>query len=365
MKSRTCGLYLALLIQVAIPQSAPSEVLLGGQLEGAWVKTQSKSKEDLDRSGTAMGLAGGLLFPVSDDAVMSTLIGLRTFDLSGTSNRRRQLLQTFGGTLRVDYRWIMGSFEPGLLLNLDQGPGTTLKLAEKNELTSMLSIGPELAYRWRTESNHIVGFVATTLDVNVAQQNNFMVLTGLQLWFKTTQTPMAHPPRENEPETAESKPAVQEKSSAPEPPSPEVPDQIVMTSLRFKSDVFQFELGKAQLTRSSQTKAKAVAETLHSFVGSWSHIDIEGHTDAKGDPATNQRLSEDRAQSIRTFFINHGIPESSLSAKGYGAERPLLGIAPDASENRRVELQFHNLQNAEALGKALDEFVVLEKERQP
>jgi outer membrane protein OmpA-like peptidoglycan-associated protein len=293
---------------------------------------------------------------------MTTLVGIRTLESSGTSKRRRQALETFGGTLRLDYRWILGGFEPGVLLTLDQGPGATLKLAQKNDVTSVLSLGPELAYRWQMETNQIVGFVASTIDVNVPQQNNITVLAGLQFWFKAS-APELPATKDPEPPAPEPKPAVVETKPEVETPAPSQPEKVVTTSMRFKPDVFQFELGTAQLTKTSQTKASAVADALKAFVGSWSHIDIEGHTDSKGDPEKNRKLSEDRAQGIRTFLINHGIPEAGLTAKGFGSDRPLAHLAPTAPENRRVELQFHNLQNTEALGKALNEFVVLEEEK--
>jgi outer membrane protein OmpA-like peptidoglycan-associated protein len=69
-------------------------------------------------------------------------------------------------------------------------------------------------------------------------------------------------------------------------------------------------------------------------------IAIEGHTDGKGGETFNQRLSEQRAQSVARWLTEHGITPSRLSAWGCGKNRPLEPeISPEAQQkNRRVEL---------------------------
>ncbi|WP_243695761.1 OmpA family protein [Rhodovulum marinum] len=67
---------------------------------------------------------------------------------------------------------------------------------------------------------------------------------------------------------------------------------------------------------------------------------IVGHTDASGSDSYNQRLSEDRAEAVRGYFVTEcGIDPARLEAVGMG-ERFLLDTAdPDAEANRRVEFQ--------------------------
>lgn len=69
-------------------------------------------------------------------------------------------------------------------------------------------------------------------------------------------------------------------------------------------------------------------------------IAIEGHTDGKGGATFNQRLSEQRAQSVARWLSEHGITPSRLSAWGCGKSRPLEPeTSPEAQQkNRRVEL---------------------------
>jgi outer membrane protein OmpA-like peptidoglycan-associated protein len=67
---------------------------------------------------------------------------------------------------------------------------------------------------------------------------------------------------------------------------------------------------------------------------------VEGNTDSVGSEAFNQHLSEQRAEGVRTYLTQQGVPESSTTSTGFGKTRP---VAPnDTSEgrqqNRRVEL---------------------------
>lgn len=65
---------------------------------------------------------------------------------------------------------------------------------------------------------------------------------------------------------------------------------------------------------------------------------IEGHTDAIGSDAYNQRLSERRAASVRSYLVRrHGIAPARLVTRGLGERSPLPGVAPTAGVNRRVQ----------------------------
>lgn len=68
-------------------------------------------------------------------------------------------------------------------------------------------------------------------------------------------------------------------------------------------------------------------------------LEIGGHTDSDGDAGRNLTLSQERAEAIKTLLVQQGIDAARLSAKGYGAGKP---IAPNDSaegkaNNRRVE----------------------------
>jgi OOP family OmpA-OmpF porin len=69
-------------------------------------------------------------------------------------------------------------------------------------------------------------------------------------------------------------------------------------------------------------------------------LDIEGHADDSGTPSHNQQLSEQRAMSVRSWLVSHGIAASRLQSHGYGATRPVVdNKTPEGkAKNRRVEL---------------------------
>ncbi len=66
---------------------------------------------------------------------------------------------------------------------------------------------------------------------------------------------------------------------------------------------------------------------------------IAGHTDAVGDDAYNQRLSEARAQAVREYLIRQfGVAPEVLSAAGFGKSKPLDPTRPNDAINRRVQV---------------------------
>lgn len=69
-------------------------------------------------------------------------------------------------------------------------------------------------------------------------------------------------------------------------------------------------------------------------------VRVEGHTDSEGDPASNLRLSEQRARAVRTMLVGLGVAESRLEAVGHGQTRPVASndTAAGRQQNRRVEL---------------------------
>ncbi len=69
-------------------------------------------------------------------------------------------------------------------------------------------------------------------------------------------------------------------------------------------------------------------------------ITVNGHTDSRGIPASNKKLSARRAAAVAAWFEEHGIAASRLSSAGYGSERPIDSNATAAgrARNRRVEI---------------------------
>jgi outer membrane protein OmpA-like peptidoglycan-associated protein len=71
-------------------------------------------------------------------------------------------------------------------------------------------------------------------------------------------------------------------------------------------------------------------------------MQINGHTDNTGNPATNKVLSLQRAEAVVKYLVEKGIQPSRLSAKGFGAERPLVSNDDEQGGreiNRRTEIE--------------------------
>jgi outer membrane protein OmpA-like peptidoglycan-associated protein len=100
-----------------------------------------------------------------------------------------------------------------------------------------------------------------------------------------------------------------------------------------------FEYNSAKLAPSEMSKARTIGEALSSSVFKGSTFLVEGHTDAKGGKAFNQRLSERRADTIKRFLVEHySIPAANLRPVGYGMTKLKNKDDPFGAENRRVRV---------------------------
>lgn len=74
-------------------------------------------------------------------------------------------------------------------------------------------------------------------------------------------------------------------------------------------------------------------------------LEVQGHSDASGTPAYNMELSQSRADTVREALIKLGVPMERLSARGYGAMRPVAEneTDPGRAQNRRVEFVVREL----------------------
>lgn len=98
-----------------------------------------------------------------------------------------------------------------------------------------------------------------------------------------------------------------------------------------------FKSGKYDLMDGAKTKLSSVTEALQA---SERPVTIEGHTDSRGSDSSNMRLSQRRAESVRTFFISEGVSGTRITATGVGEDRPIASndSAEGRANNRRVEI---------------------------
>jgi outer membrane protein OmpA-like peptidoglycan-associated protein len=100
-----------------------------------------------------------------------------------------------------------------------------------------------------------------------------------------------------------------------------------------------FEVGKSALRSESYAVLDIVAASLEANPDI--RIEIAGHTDNTGSAATNTRLSQARADQVRTYLASKGIAPDRMVAKGYGPTVPVATntTAAGRAQNRRVELR--------------------------
>ena len=100
----------------------------------------------------------------------------------------------------------------------------------------------------------------------------------------------------------------------------------------------QFRTGSADIDRNSDQLLDQIAVGLNSN-SQVKHVLIEGHTDNVGDRRTNQRLSEERAASVKQALINRHVDEARLKTRGFGETRPIKPnkSAAGRANNRRVD----------------------------
>jgi len=101
----------------------------------------------------------------------------------------------------------------------------------------------------------------------------------------------------------------------------------------------EFETGRAVIKAGSYPILDEVV-TLMKARGSMK-LGVYGHTDSRGIPAQNMKLSGDRAASVMAYLTNHGIAASRLESQGFGQTKPIADNATDTgrAKNRRVEFK--------------------------
>ncbi|MBE7480948.1 MAG: OmpA family protein [Polyangiaceae bacterium] len=109
-------------------------------------------------------------------------------------------------------------------------------------------------------------------------------------------------------------------------------DKIVL------DDRVHFWTNSARIRPASYPLLERVAKLILSQP-SYAHIEVQGHTDERGPAWFNQKLSDDRAQSVLEFLVKQGLERSRLSSRGFGATVPLVEKKSERAwfMNRRVE----------------------------
>ncbi|MED5596793.1 OmpA family protein [Janthinobacterium sp. P210006] len=101
----------------------------------------------------------------------------------------------------------------------------------------------------------------------------------------------------------------------------------------------EFESGKTTLTPSGRAILDEMGAALQKLAGR--KVDIIGHTDNQGLRASNQHLSQARAEAVKAYLSSKGIDGDLLSASGQGPDRPIASndSTDGRARNRRIEFR--------------------------
>ncbi len=130
----------------------------------------------------------------------------------------------------------------------------------------------------------------------------------------------------------------------PTPKQPKV--QVTAKEITIK-DQIQFALDSAVILPQSFGILTEVADTLirHAEIR---RLEVQGHTDNSGTADHNHTLSEERAEAVRAWLVQHGVTSDRLIARGYGQDNPLVPNVTAANRARNRRVQFIILDRTDA-----------------
>jgi outer membrane protein OmpA-like peptidoglycan-associated protein len=101
----------------------------------------------------------------------------------------------------------------------------------------------------------------------------------------------------------------------------------------------EFDSGQDQIRLTSHAALDAAVAVLvqHTEL----RVEVVGHTDNQGSRSYNVKLSQQRAESVKRYLVQHGVDESRVQARGVGPDEPLAANDSDSArqKNRRIEFR--------------------------
>jgi len=128
------------------------------------------------------------------------------------------------------------------------------------------------------------------------------------------------------------------------PGCPVKPSLAIVTDKEIKIlEQIHFEYNKADIRRESFPVVDAVADIMKQ--NPKIRIEVQGHTDNKGNKKYNQDLSEKRAAAVMRALTARGIDVNRLRSHGYGMDRPI--VPNDTEQNRALNrrVQFIRIES--------------------
>ena len=113
-----------------------------------------------------------------------------------------------------------------------------------------------------------------------------------------------------------------------------------------------FDTGKSDLKSTARERLAKVAGILIAYPDI--HVEIDGYTDSTGSLEFNERLSQQRAESVRSYLASQGVNSSTITTQGFGPSQPIASneTASGRQQNRRVELVVSGSSIGQAVGQS-------------
>jgi outer membrane protein OmpA-like peptidoglycan-associated protein len=114
------------------------------------------------------------------------------------------------------------------------------------------------------------------------------------------------------------------------------------TTVSSKSYQIQFETGSSVILPGSYAQLDEIMASA--IVAEGLKVGVYGHTDNTGNADANQKLSEARANAVKSYLISKGLREDRIEAKGFGPTQPIADnkTADGKAQNRRVQIVLGN-----------------------
>src|SRR3954464_8380897 len=102
-----------------------------------------------------------------------------------------------------------------------------------------------------------------------------------------------------------------------------------------------FDTGKADLKQEGRVKLDDMAAKLRDPSVTMDSMSVIGHTDNVGSASSNQKLSERRAEAVKTYLVGKGLDGAKIRTQGKGLTQPITDnkTPQGRAQNRRVEVE--------------------------
>jgi outer membrane protein OmpA-like peptidoglycan-associated protein len=119
------------------------------------------------------------------------------------------------------------------------------------------------------------------------------------------------------------------------------PDKVPEKFKKFTGVIqgIYFDQGKATIRKQSNATLDGAVSVLQEFPSV--KIEISGHTSSEGSPEVNAKLSQERADSVKTWLVSKGLDPNRIQTRGAGPDEPIADnkTALGRAKNRRIEFK--------------------------